>query len=55
MALTIKIMDGRGLSNKARCERDKCSAILVVHFIVRDAATLMAKLGTRQSALVYYR
>ena len=31
----------------------KGSTILVVHFIVRDAAVLMAKLGTRQSASVY--
>ena len=32
---------------------DKGSAILVIHFIVGDAAVLVAKLGTRQSALVY--
>ena len=32
---------------------DKGSAILVVHFIVGDATALMAKLGTRWSALVY--
>ena len=29
------------------------SAILVVHFIVPDAAALMAKLGARRSASVY--
>ena len=29
------------------------SAILVIHFIVRDAAALMAKLGTRRSASLY--
>ena len=29
------------------------SAVLVVHFIVRDAAALMAKLGTRRSTSVY--
>ena len=29
------------------------SAILVVHFIVGDAAVLMAKLGARRSASVY--
>ena len=29
------------------------SATLVIHFIVRDTAALMTKLGTRQSALVY--
>ena len=32
---------------------DKGSAIVVVHFVVGDAAALMAKLGTRWSALVY--
>ena len=30
---------------------DKGSAILVIHFIVGDAAALMAKLGTRWSTL----
>ena len=29
------------------------STILVVHFIVRDPAALMAKLGTRRSVSVY--
>ena len=29
------------------------SAVLVVHFIVRDAAALMVKLGTRRSNSVY--
>ena len=29
------------------------SAILVIHFIVQDAAALMVKLGTRQSVSVY--
>ena len=29
------------------------SAILVVHFIVGGAAVLVAKLGTRRSALLY--
>ena len=32
---------------------DKGSAILVVHFILGDAAVLVVKLGTRQSASVY--
>ena len=38
-----------------KCVMNTChrSTILVVQFIVRDAATLMAKLGTRQSASVY--
>ena len=34
-------------------QKDKGSAILVIHFIVEDAAALMVKLGTRQSASVY--
>ena len=34
-------------------QRDKGSAILVIHFIAGDAAVLMAKLGTRWSASVY--
>ena len=29
------------------------SAIFVIHFIVRDVAALMAKLGTRKRASVY--
>ena len=29
------------------------SAILVIHFVVRDVAALMAKLGTRWSTSVY--
>ena len=32
---------------------DKGSAIVVIHFIVGDAAALMAKLGTRWSTSVY--
>ena len=43
MALAIDIMDGHDLR----------STILVVQFIVRDAAALMAKLGIRWSASVY--
>ena len=34
-------------------QEDKGSAILVVHFIVGDAAVLVAKVGTRWSATVY--
>ena len=54
MALAIDIMDGRGLSN-TKCVTNAChrSAILVVDFIVGGAAVLVAKLGTRRSALVY--
>ena len=32
---------------------EKGSAILVVHFIVGDAAVLVVNVGTRQSALLY--
>ena len=38
-----------------KCVMNAChrSAILVIHFIVQDAAALMAKLGTRRSISVY--
>ena len=53
MALAIDIMDGCGLSNKARHERLPRSAILVIHFVEGGIAVLLAKLGTRRSASVY--
>ena len=53
MALAIDIMDGRGLSNKARRERLPKECLLVVHFIVGGIAVLMAKLGTTWSTSVY--
>ena len=52
-APAIDIMDGCGLSNKARRERLPRSTILVVHFIIGGVAVLMAKLGTTWSVLVY--
>ena len=52
MALAIDIMDGRGLSNKARRNAWARSAILVVLFIVGGIAVLMAKLGTTWSTSV---
>ena len=35
------------------CQREKCSAILVISFIVGDAAVLVVKLGTRLSTSVH--
>ena len=48
MALAIYIMDGRGLSNKAHHEHETKVVlyVLVVYFIVGDAAAFLAKLGS---------
>ena len=50
MALAIDIMDGRGLSNKARHERLPKECYISRSFYSR---VFMAKLGTRRSASVY--
>ena len=54
MALAIDIMDGRGLSNKVRCEclPKECYISRPFHSI-GGVAVFMTKLGTGRSASVY--